>query len=159
MAFSLLCSRNPASHLLPLLTSVGMSGLRHLDKSEVLNKEIKNKNGIKLVRLQMTPGLVCIISPFVVFFIQLTSFFFSAVLSRCVQEHAVEDVYEVVQSPQIAVLPVALHPGSPVVQGLRGWQGDRLSKVNHPHSGPPSGVVHKQKRATHNLSLKNQCDR
>lgn len=71
--------------------------------------------------------------------------------SRHLREHAAEDVYEVVQSPQVAVLSVALHPCSPVVQSLRLWQGDRLPKVNHPHSGLPGGVVHKQQGAAHHL--------
>lgn len=71
--------------------------------------------------------------------------------SRRLREHAAEDVYEVVQSPQVAVLPVALRPGRPVVQSLRVWQRDRLPKVNHPDSGLPGGVVHKQQGAAHHL--------
>lgn len=77
--------------------------------------------------------------------------FIGASLSRRLREHAAEDVYEVVQSPQVAVLPVALHPGSPVVQGPRLRQGNRLPKVDHPHSGLPRGVVHKQQGAAHDL--------
>lgn len=72
-------------------------------------------------------------------------------LSGCLWKHTAEDVYEVVQSWQVAVLPVALHPGSPVVKGLRGGQRDRLPKVDHPHSGLPWGIVHKQQRTADNL--------
>lgn len=71
--------------------------------------------------------------------------------SRRLGEHAAEDVYEVVQSPQVAVLPVAFHPGRPVVQSLRLWQRDRLPKVDHPHSGLPGGVVHEEQGAAHDL--------
>lgn len=71
--------------------------------------------------------------------------------SRCLREHAAENVYEVVQPPQVAVLPVALLPGRPVVQRLRLWQRDRLPKVNHPDSGLPGGVVYKQQGAAHHL--------
>lgn len=70
---------------------------------------------------------------------------------RCRWEHTAEDVNEVVQPPQVAILPVPLHPGCPVVQRPRSGQGDRLSEVDHPHSGLPRGIVHKQKRAAHNL--------
>lgn len=80
-----------------------------------------------------------------------TAVFPRSCLSRRLRKHAAEDVYEVVQSQQVAVLPVALHPGSPVVQGLRGLQGDRLPEVDHPHSGFARGVVHKQQRAAHHL--------
>lgn len=79
-------------------------------------------------------------------------FSFSSVsLLRSIKEHAAEDVYEVVQSPQVAFLPVAFNPGSPVVQGHRGRQGNSLPKVDHPNFGLSGGVVHEQKRAPHNL--------
>lgn len=72
-------------------------------------------------------------------------------LSRGLRKHAAEDVYEVVQSQQVAVLPVALQPGGPVVQGLRRLQRDRLPEVDHPHSGLARGVVHEQQGAAHHL--------
>lgn len=79
-------------------------------------------------------------------------------ISRCLWKHTAEDVYEVVQSPQVAVLPVALHPGSPVVQSLRGRQRDRLPKVDHPHPGLPWGIMHKQQGAAHDLQWRNRWD-
>lgn len=75
---------------------------------------------------------------------------------RCLREHTVENVYDVVQSPQVAILPVALHPGTPVVQGLRFHQGNRLPKVDHPHFGLSRGIMHKEQRAAHNLSETNR---
>lgn len=58
--------------------------------------------------------------------------------------HAAEDVDEVVQSPQVAVLSVTLHPGCPVVQDLMVGQGHCLPKVDHPHLSLPRAVVHEQ---------------
>lgn len=96
--------------------------------------------------------------PIVKLFTIWTPVFPSVCLSRCLWQHAAEDVYEVVQSQQVAVLPVALHPGSPMVQGLGGQQRDRLPEVDHPHSGLPRGVMHEQQGAAHNLRWRNRCD-
>ena len=66
-------------------------------------------------------------------------------------QHIIEYVYEVIQPPEVAILPVALHPGSPVVQCERGRQGDSLPEVDHPHPGLSRGVVYKEQRTTHDL--------
>ena len=72
-------------------------------------------------------------------------------LSRAGGEHGTENVYEIVQTPQVAILVVALHPGGPVVQGEEGRQGHRLPKVYHPHTGLPRRIMHKQQGAAHHL--------
>lgn len=72
-------------------------------------------------------------------------------IARRPRQHAAEDVDEVVHPPQVAVLPVALHPGRPVVQRHGGRQGNRLAEVDHPDAGFSGCVVHEQKRAAHDL--------
>lgn len=57
-------------------------------------------------------------------------------------QHVSKDLNEVVQTPQVTVLPVSLGPGCAVVQGLGCWQWDGFTKVNHPYSGQAWSIVH-----------------
>lgn len=68
-----------------------------------------------------------------------------------VLQHITKDLNEVVQTPQVPVLPVSFGPGRSVVQGL-GWrQWDGLTKVNHPDSGQAWSIVHEQQRTPNHL--------
>lgn len=68
-----------------------------------------------------------------------------------VLQHVTKDLNEVVQTPQVPVLPVSFGPGRSVVQGL-GWrQWDGLTKVNHPYSGQAWSIVHEQQRTPNHL--------
>lgn len=66
-------------------------------------------------------------------------------------QHVTKYIYEVVQTPQVAIFSVALDPGSAVVQGEVRRQGCGLSKVNHPDPRSAGPVVHKQQGAAHDL--------
>lgn len=68
-----------------------------------------------------------------------------------VLQHVAKDLNEVVQTPQVPVLPVSFGPGRSVVQGLGWWQWDGLTKVNHPDSGQAWSVVHEQQRTPNHL--------
>lgn len=58
---------------------------------------------------------------------------------------------EVVQSPQVAVLVVSLHPRRAVVHGHPVTQRDCLAKVNEVDAAQISAIVHKQEGASNYL--------
>ena len=68
-----------------------------------------------------------------------------------VGNHGGDDVYEVVEAKQVAVLAVPLRPGGPMDQLLALCQGCRLPKVNHPHLGLLTMVMDEQQRAANHL--------
>lgn len=55
--------------------------------------------------------------------------------------HTRKCIDEVIQTPQISILSIALYPWSPVVHGEFWWQGCSLSKVDHPDTGPAGPVM------------------
>lgn len=60
-------------------------------------------------------------------------------------------MYEVVQPPQVAVLPVALLPGDVVAQRVALGERRRLAKVNDPDLGVARVVVDEQQGAADDL--------
>lgn len=65
--------------------------------------------------------------------------------------HRRQDVDEVVQAGQVAVLPVTLLPGDVMLQGLALGQGRGFPKVDHPHLGLLLLVVDEEERAADDL--------
>lgn len=65
--------------------------------------------------------------------------------------HLRQDVDEVVQAREVAVLPVPFLPGDVVLQGLALGQGRGLPKVDHPHLGLLPLVVDEEQRAADDL--------
>lgn len=65
--------------------------------------------------------------------------------------HLRQDVDEVVQAGEVAVLPVPLLPGDVVLQGLALGQGRGFPKVDHPHLGLFLLVVDEEERAADDL--------
>ena len=60
---------------------------------------------------------------------------------------------EVVESPQVAVLVVPLHPGGAVVDRHSLGEGDRLPKVDEMDAAHVSAVVDKQERTANHLRV------
>lgn len=65
--------------------------------------------------------------------------------------HTRKCIDEVIQTPQISILSIALYPWSPVVHREFWWQGCSLSKVDHPDTSPAGPVMYKQQGTAHNL--------
>ena len=65
--------------------------------------------------------------------------------------HFRQDVYEVVQTRQVAVLPVPFLPRDVVLQGLALGQGRGFPKVDHPHLGLFLLVVDEEEGAADDL--------
>lgn len=62
-----------------------------------------------------------------------------------------KEVDQIVQTPEVAILTVALGPGQPVTERLVVRQGHCLAEVNHPDLGQAGVVVYKEKGAAHHL--------
>lgn len=58
---------------------------------------------------------------------------------------------QIVQTPEVAILTVALGPRQPVTERLVVRQGHCLAEVNHPDLGQAAVVMHKEKRTAHYL--------
>ena len=58
---------------------------------------------------------------------------------------------QIVQTPEVAVLTVALCPRQPVTEHLVVRQGHCLAEVNHPDLGQASVVMHNEKGTAHYL--------
>lgn len=58
---------------------------------------------------------------------------------------------QIVQTPEVAILTVALSPRQPVTECLVVRQGHCLAEVNHPDLGQASVVMHKEKGTAHYL--------
>lgn len=65
--------------------------------------------------------------------------------------HFCQDVNEVVQPREVAILPVPFLPGDVMLQGLALRQGRGFPKVNHPHLGLFFLVVDEEERAANDL--------
>lgn len=65
--------------------------------------------------------------------------------------HFCQDVNEVVQPREVAILPVPLLPGDIMLQGLAFRQGCSFPKVNHPHLGLLLLVMDEEERAANDL--------
>lgn len=61
---------------------------------------------------------------------------------------------QIVQSEQVPILVIALHPEVAVIDLNMIWERVCLAKVNHPHTGLLWLIMHKQKRAANNLEKK-----
>lgn len=61
---------------------------------------------------------------------------------------------QVVQTPEVPILAVALGPGQPVAERLVVGQGHCLAEVNHPDPGQASVVMHEEEGAAHHLQGK-----
>lgn len=59
-------------------------------------------------------------------------------------KHVSQNVYKIVQAPEVAILPVPLHPRAAVVQHKRRRHRHGLSKVDHPHAGSAALVMNEQ---------------
>lgn len=70
---------------------------------------------------------------------------------RGIRAHFCQDVDEVVQAREVAVLPVPFLPGDIVLQGLALRQGCGFPKVDHPHLGLFLLVVDEEQRAADDL--------
>lgn len=62
-----------------------------------------------------------------------------------------QDLNEVVQPPEVAILSVPFHPGHVVLENLSLWQGGGFPKVNHPDFGLFLLVVNEEERAPNYL--------
>lgn len=58
--------------------------------------------------------------------------------------HAGQDTNEIVQPQQIAVLTVALLPGSPMIQDLAIGEGRGLAKIDEPYTSTMTVVMHEE---------------
>lgn len=58
---------------------------------------------------------------------------------------------QIVQTPEVAVLTVALSPRQSVTEHLVVRQGHCLAEVNHPYLGQAGVVMHKEKGTSHYL--------
>lgn len=70
--------------------------------------------------------------------------------------HFCQDVDEVVQPGEVAILPVPFLPGDVMLQGLALGQGCGFPKVNHPHLGLFFLVVDEEERAANDLEENRQ---
>lgn len=68
--------------------------------------------------------------------------------------HFRQDVDEVVQAREVAILPVPLLPRHVVLQGLALGQGGGFPEVDHPHLGLLLLVMDEEKRAADDLGGK-----
>ena len=66
-------------------------------------------------------------------------------------KETVEGTDEVVDSDEVAVLVVALHPRDTVLQHLAVTQVARLPEVDHPDVGFWGRIVHKEQRTANHL--------
>lgn len=62
-----------------------------------------------------------------------------------------QDLNEVVQPPEVAILSVPFHPGHVVLENLSLWQRGGFPKVNHPDFGLLLLVVNEEERAPNYL--------
>lgn len=62
-----------------------------------------------------------------------------------------QDLDEIVQSPEVAILSVPFHPGHVVLQNLSLWQRGGFPKVNHPDFGLLLFVVNEEEGAPDHL--------
>lgn len=72
--------------------------------------------------------------------------------SRLTVHHGRNDVHQTIQSREVTVLSVALHPQRPVCQLFSVREGSRFTKIDHPDFGPSRAVVNKQQGAADHLS-------
>lgn len=71
-----------------------------------------------------------------------------------VLQHFTKYLSQIIKTPQVPVLSVSLCPGCAVVQGLRWWQLDCFTEVDHPDSGLAGGIMHKEQRTPNRLEIK-----
>lgn len=74
--------------------------------------------------------------------------------SRLTVHHGWNNVHQTIQSREVTVLSVALHPHRPVCQLFSVRERSRFTKIDHPDFGPSRAVVDKQQRAANHLSRK-----
>lgn len=72
--------------------------------------------------------------------------------SRLTVHHGWNDVHQTIQSKEVTVLSVALHPHRPVCQLFSIRERSRFTKIDHPNFGPSHAVVDKQQGAANHLS-------
>lgn len=72
--------------------------------------------------------------------------------SRFTVHHGGNDVHQTVQSKEVPVLSVALHPLLPVCQLFSVRKRSGFTKIDHPDFGPARAVVDKQQGAADHLS-------
>ena len=64
---------------------------------------------------------------------------------------SLKEADQIVQTPEVAILTVALSPRQPMTECLVVRQGHCLAEVNHPDLGQAGGVMHKEKGTAYYL--------
>lgn len=83
----------------------------------------------------------------------------SAEHSRLPVHHGWNDVHQTIQSKEVTVLSVALHPQRPVGQLVPVRQRSRFTEIDHPDFGPTRAVVDKQQGAANHLGRQSRREK